>query len=72
MSEVYASVDMDVLYLPKKLSKYEKVIVSSTDRLGDKIEAMDEKSLVSVKLEPGSICRLSSVLFILPLFYLRD
>ena len=29
-------------------------------------------SLVSVKVEPRSTSRLSSALFILPLFYLRD
>ena len=33
---------------------------------------MRERSLVSVKVEPGSTSRLSSALFILPLFYLRD
>ena len=38
----------------------------------NKIEAMHERSLVSVKVEPRSTSRLSSALFILPLFYLRD
>ena len=33
-----------------------------------KIEAMHERSLVSVKVEPRSTSRLSSALFILPLF----
>ena len=33
---------------------------------------MHERSLVSVKVEPRSTPRLSSALFILPLFYLRD
>ena len=33
---------------------------------------MHESSLVSVKVEPRSTSRLSSALFILPLFYLRD
>ena len=32
---------------------------------------MRERSLVSVKVEPRSTSRLSSALFILPLFYLR-
>ena len=36
-----------------------------------KIDAMHERSLVSVKVEPRSTSRLSSALFILPLFYLR-
>ena len=36
------------------------------------MEAMQEKSLESVKVEPRSTSRLSSALFILPLFYLRD
>ena len=38
----------------------------------NKIEAMHERSLVSVKVEPRSTSRLSSALFILPLFYLSD
>ena len=38
----------------------------------NKIEAMRERSLVSVKLEPRSTSRLRSAVFILPLFYLRD
>ena len=33
---------------------------------------MHERSLVSVKVEPCSTSRLSSALFILPLFYLHD
>ena len=33
---------------------------------------MHKRSLVSVKVEPGSTSRLSSALFILPLLYLRD
>ena len=33
---------------------------------------MRERPLVSVKVEPRSTSRLSSALFILPLFYLRD
>ena len=37
-----------------------------------KIEAMHERSLVSVKVEPRSTSRLSWAFFILPLFYLRD
>ena len=36
------------------------------------IEAMHERSLVRAKVEPRSTSRLSSALFILPLFYLRD
>ena len=38
----------------------------------DKIEAMHERWLVSVKVEPRSTSRLSSALFILPLFFSRD
>ena len=38
----------------------------------NKIEALHERSLVSVKVEPRSTSRLSSALFILPLFFLRD
>ena len=38
----------------------------------NKIEAMHERSLVSVKAEPRSTSRLNSALFILNLFYLRD
>ena len=37
-----------------------------------KIEAMHERSLVGVKVEPRPTSRLSSAIFILPLFYLRD
>ena len=37
-----------------------------------KIEAMHERSQVSVKVEPRSTPRLNAALFILPLFYLRD
>ena len=33
---------------------------------------MHERSLVSVKVEPRFTSRLSSALFILPLFFLRD
>ena len=36
------------------------------------MEAMHERSLVSVKVEPHLTSRLSSALFILPLFYLHD
>ena len=38
----------------------------------NKIEAMKDKSLVSVKDEPRSTSHLSSALFLLPLFYLHD
>ena len=39
----------------------------------NKIEAVHERSLVRVKVEPRSTSRLISALFILPLlFYLRD
>ena len=38
----------------------------------NKIEAMHEQSLVSVKGEPRSTSRLISALYILPLHYLRD
>ena len=38
----------------------------------NKMEAMHERSLVSVKVEPHLTSRLSSALFILPLFYLHD
>ena len=38
----------------------------------NKVEAMHERSLVSVKVEPCSTSRLSSALFTLPLFYLHD
>ena len=38
----------------------------------NKIEAMHERSLVTVKVEPRcQLCRLSSALFILRLIYLR-
>ena len=40
--------------------------------LTNQIEAMRERSLVSVKVESRSTSRLSSALFFLPLFYLRD
>ena len=40
--------------------------------IANKIEAMHERSLVSVKVEPRSTSRLRSGLFTLPLFYLRD
>ena len=36
------------------------------------VAAMHERSLVSVKVESRSTSRLSSALFIFPLFYLRD
>ena len=35
----------------------------------NKIEAMHERSLVGLRIEPRSTSRLSSTLFILPLFY---
>ena len=38
----------------------------------NKTEAMHGRSLVSVKVEPRSSCRLSSALFVLRLFDLRD
>ena len=38
----------------------------------NKIEAIHERSLVSVKVEPRSTSRLSSALFIFPQFYLLD
>ena len=38
----------------------------------NKIEAMQKRSLVSVKVEPRSTSHLSSALFMLPLFYLCD
>ena len=38
----------------------------------NKIEAMHERSLVTVKVEPHSTSSLSSALFILRLLYLRD
>ena len=38
----------------------------------NKIEAVQERSLVSVKVERLSTSCLSSALFILPLFYLRN
>ena len=37
----------------------------------NKIEAIHQRSLVSAKVETRSTSRLSSALFILPLFYLR-
>ena len=40
--------------------------------IGNKIEAMHERSLDSVKVEPCATSRLSSAIFILPLFYFRD
>ena len=36
------------------------------------VEAIHERSLVRVEVEPCSTSCLSSALFILPLFYLRD
>ena len=59
-----------------KLSRnfYVRTCVKFT--FANKIEAMYERSLVSVEVEPRSTsCELpclSSALFILPLFYLRD
>ena len=47
-----------------------RTYVKST--FANKIGAMHERSLVSVRVEPRSTSRLSSALFILPLFYLRD
>ena len=38
----------------------------------NKIEAIYERSHVSVKVEPRSTLRFISTLYILPLFYLRD
>ena len=38
----------------------------------NKIEVMQERSLVSVTVKPRSTSRISSALFISPLFYLRD
>ena len=38
----------------------------------NKIEAMHERSLVSVKVEPRSTSRLSLAVFILPLLHLRN
>ena len=40
--------------------------------IANRIEAMYERSLVSVKEEPRSTSRLISTLYILPLFHLRD
>ena len=37
----------------------------------NEMEAMHERSLVSVKVEPRSTSRLNSALFTLPLFYFR-
>ena len=47
-----------------------RTYVKST--FANKIGAMHERSLVSVRVEPRSTSRLSSALFSLPLFYLRD
>ena len=41
-------------------------------KFANKIEAMYERSHVSIKVEPRSTSRLISTLYILPLFYLRD
>ena len=38
----------------------------------NKVEAMHERSLVNVKIESRSTSCLSSTLYILPLFYLRE
>ena len=48
------------------------VTQSDTCAFENKIEAMNERSDVSVKVEPRSTSRLFSTLYILPLFYLRD
>ena len=40
--------------------------------VANKIEAMYQRSLVSVKVEPPSTSRLISSLYIMSLFYLRD
>ena len=41
-------------------------------KFANTIEAIHERSHVSVKVEPRLTSRLSSAIFILPLFYLRD
>ena len=49
------------------------MLVSLPFTFANNMEAMHERSLVSaVKAEPRSTSRLSSALFILSLFYLRD
>ena len=54
------------------VSRYFYVRTCVKFTIGNKIEAMHERSLDSVKVEPRSTSRLSSAIFILPLFYLRD
>ena len=70
---------LSLFYLPNPNPKgsfpvsrnfYARTCVKFT--FANKIEAMPERSHVSVKVEPRSTSRLSSALFILPLFYLRD
>ena len=41
-------------------------------KFANKIEAVYERSHVSIKVEPRSTSLLISTLYILPLFYLRD
>ena len=41
-------------------------------KFGNKIEAVYERSHVSIKVEPRLTSRLISTLYILSLFYLRD
>ena len=57
-------------WFPVSRNFYARTSVKFT--FANKIEAMHERSLVSVKFEPRLISRLSSTLFILPLFYLRE
>ena len=57
-------------WFPVSRNFYVRTCVKFT--FANKIEAMHEKSLVSVKVEPRSSSRLSSALLILPLFCLRD
>ena len=59
---------MQLLDVPLAFVLFCRVIFT----FANKIEAIHEKSLVNAKLEPRSIARLSSVLFILPLFHLGD
>ena len=58
-------------WFPLSRNFYVRTCVKFT--FANKIEAMHKRSLVSVKVEPRSTSRLSSALFILPLFFfLRD
>ena len=57
-------------WFPVSLNFYVRTCVKFT--FGNKIEAMHETWFANIKVEPRSTSRLSSVLFILPLFYLRD